>query len=348
MANKTSKALSLTDALAALGTTDMPGDAVLRALSDLDGEKLRTWRDVWNGLPTRRRLALAERLRDLAEEDIEVEFQPLFRHGLNDADAGVRLTSVEGLHEDELPSLIDPLIALVRDDPSEQVRAAAAESLGRFVQAGELGKISQPRRDQVYTALMRALLLTAPTPASLVHRRALESLGYVNNEEMDLQLRDAFNADNDQLHLSAIVAMGHSHNRAYRDLLLGELRSLSPAVRREAASAIGTLEVEEAVPELALLLEDPSLDVRFAALDALAEIGGKEARELVEAASGSDEEEFAEHAALALEELDFWHGDIDFSLALFDEDEQKPTKIVKPKTVGNGNAADTPDSSGLK
>ena len=331
MTKKTSKELPFPDALAALSQKGVPGNAALRALSDLDGEKLTAWRDAWNALPANRRVALTEHLRDLADEDIEVEFRPLFRHGLNDADERVRLASIEGLVEDELPSLIDPLIGLLRDDPSETVRAAAAESLGRFVQAGELQKINQTRRDQVYAALMRALLLTASMPESLVHRRALESLAFVNNEEMDLQIRDAFNADNDLLHLSAIVAMGHSHNRAYRDMLRPELRSLSPAVRRVAATAIGALEVEESVPELALLLEDPSLDVRFAALDALAEIGGKDARDLVEAASQSDEEEFAEHAVLALEELDFFHGDIDFSLALFDEDEQKPTKIIKPK-----------------
>ena len=331
MTKKTSKELPFPDALATLSQKGMPSDTALRALSDLDGEKLATWRDAWNALPANRRVALTERLRDLADEDIEVEFRPLFRQGLNDVDERVRLASIEGLYEDELPSLIDLLIGLLRNDRSEVVRGAAAKSLGRFAQAAELEKINQTRRDQVYAALMRALLLTASAPESLVHRRALESLAFVNNEEMDLQIRDAFNADNDLLHLSAIVAMGHSHNRVYRDLLRGELRSLSPAVRRETATAIGALEVEEALPDLALLLEDPSLEVRFAALDALAEIGGKDARDLVEAASQSDEEELAEHAALALEELDFWHGDIDFSLALFDEDEQKPTKIITPK-----------------
>jgi HEAT repeat protein len=233
------------------------------------------------------------------------------------------------LFEDEHPSLITPLITLLKDDPSESVRAAAAQALGRFVLLGETNGMTQPRRDQLYAALMRALLFE---PASSpVHRRALESLAYVTNEEMDLQIRDAFNAQDDLLRLSAIVAMGRSTNRAYLELVRGELHSLSPAVRREAVRAAGSLEDGEAINDIAQLLDDPEEGVRLAALDALAEIGGKDARRLLEAATASEDEVFAARAEEALDELDFWHGEIDFSLALFDEDEQKPTHVFTPK-----------------
>jgi HEAT repeat protein len=165
----------------------------------------------------------------------------------------------------------------------------------------------------------------------LLHRRALEALAYVSNEEVDLQIRDAYNSPNDLLRLSAIVAMGRSQNRAYSDLIRAELQSVSPAVRREAARASGELQDEDAVPELSELLDDPDESVRFAGLDALALIGGKDARKLIEAAIASDDEALSEHATLALEEYDFWHGEIDFNMALFDEDEQRPNKLIKPR-----------------
>ncbi len=331
MTRKSTKQIAFKDALAQLSATERPGEAIYRAFSDLDGDKLTAWRDVWKALPGARRILIVERMQELMETDIEVDFRPVFRHGLNDREEHVRIASIEGLEEDDHISLIDPLIALLRNDPSETVRAAAADSLGRFVQAGELERISIARREQVYAALMRALLTTQGE--SLLHRRGLESLAYVTNEEMDLQIREAYDSPSDLLRLSAIVAMGRSQNRAYAELVRDELQSLSPAVRREAARASGHFEDEEAVPDLGPLLEDPDMSVRLATLDALAEIGGKDARDLVEAATNSDEEEFAAHAAEALEELDFFHGDIDFSLALFDEDKQKPTKIVKPKTA---------------
>jgi HEAT repeat protein len=327
---KSSKPLAFIDAVAMMSAGHQALDeSALRAFSDLSGEKLETWTHAWQQLAGERRIAIMEQMRDFAEEDFEQDFNAVYRAGLFDVEERVRLAALDGLFEDEHHSLIKPLMTLLKDDPSEAVRAAAAQSLGRFVLLGEKDGMTAPRKEQVYTALMRALLIE---PAgSIVHRRALESVAYVSNDEIDLRIRDAFNSEDDLLRLSAIVAMGHSSNRAYVELVRSELRSLSPAVRREAARAAGSLEDGEAVTDLAQLLDDPDESVKLVTLDALAEIGGKDARRLLEAAMASEDEEFAAHAEKALEELDFWHGEIDFSLALFDENEQKPTHIITPK-----------------
>lgn len=334
MAKKSSKPVSFAAALAGLNEAAPLGAEALRAFSDLDGERLAQWRVAWSKLGAERRADLAERLRELAEDDIEVDFRPLFRLALADPEERVRLTAIEGLFEDDHPALIPQLVALLQADPSPTVRAAAAESLGRFMYSAEMDRLPPARRDQVYAALMRALL-TSPAE-SLEHRRALESLSYVSNEEVDLQIRDAYNSPIDLLRLSAIVAMGRSNNRAYVELVRAELRSVSPAVRREAARASGELEDEDAVADLAELLDDPDQAARFAALDALAAIGGKEARALLEAAAEADDAALAEHAEAALEEFEFWHGDLDFSMALFDEEEPKPKKLPRPKSDAGG------------
>jgi len=327
MSKRTPQPISFQRALQALVTESEPGQESLMALSDLEGERLTAWQEAWRTLSADRRAALAERLRELAEEDIEADFRPLFRVGLSDPDERVRLAAVEGLYEDEHPSLIPLLIGLLRDDPSLTVRAAAAESLGRFVYFGEMDRLNNERRSQVYAALMRALL-TSPED-SIVHRRALEALAYVSNEEVDLQIRDAYHSQNDLLRLSAIVAMGRSSNRAYCEIVRSELHSISPAVRRRAAEASGELEDEEAVPHLAQLLDDPDEEVRFAALDALAQIGGEEARRLLHAAADSDDDALAEYAEQALEEFEFWHGEMDFPMAIFDEEDLRPRPIKR-------------------
>jgi HEAT repeat protein len=329
---KSSKPLALKEAIATMRAAGQPLEVnAMRAFTDLSGEKLEMWTKAWQQLAGERRIAVMEQLRDFAEEDFEQNFNALFRAGLSDVEERVRLAAIEGLIEDEHPSLIAPLVSVLKGDPSETVRAAAAQSLGRFVLLSETDGMTQARRDQLYAVLMRALLIEPASSA--VHRRALESVAYVTNEEIDLRIREAFDAQDDLLRLSAIVAMGHSSNRAYVDLVRSELRSLSPAVRREAARAAGSLEDGEAVNDIAQLLDDPEESVRLVALDALAEIGGKDARRLLEAATASEDEAFATHAAEALDELDFWHGDIDFSLALFDEEEQKPKRIITPRVT---------------
>ncbi|WP_169238769.1 HEAT repeat domain-containing protein [Candidatus Roseilinea sp. NK_OTU-006] len=312
-------------AIEALRAETEPSQESLLAFSDLAGERLARWQSVWVTLPSDRRASLTEQLRELAEEDIEADFRPIFRFGLSDPDERVRLASVEGLFEDDHPSLIPLLITALRDDPSPTVRAAAAESLGRFVYFGEMDRLSEARRRQVYAALMHALL-TSPED-SPVRRRALESLAYVPNEEVDLHIREAYHSENDLLRLSAIVAMGRSGNRAYCEIVRSELHSVSPAVRRRAAEASGELEDEDAVSDLAQLLDDPDDEVRFAALDALALIGGNEAQKLLRAAADSDDDALAEYAEQALEEFEFWHGEMDFPMALFEEEDLKPKPI---------------------
>lgn len=326
MTKKASKSLSFVQALAALGADAKPGAAAFRALSDLDDKHIAELQTQWPELSADRRAYIAEGLRELAEEDIEVDFRNIFRFTLGDSDERVRLSAVEGLFEDDHPGLIPPLTALLGNDPSQTVRAAAAESLGRFIYEAEMERISPARRDQVYAALMGALLTTPED--SIIHRRALEALAYVSNEEVDLQIRDAYASKDDLLRLSAIVAMGRSSNRAYTDIVRSELHSISPAIRREAARACGELEAEDAVPDLGQLIDDPSEGVREAALEALAMIGGSEAKRVLEQAAASDDEELAEQAEAALEEFEFWHGELDFSLGMFDEEIQKPTRLI--------------------
>jgi HEAT repeat protein len=323
------KRMDLAEALAVFASEETPSPACLRAFSDLSGEQLARWQEVWRTLPPGRRAALMKQMCELAEEDIEADFRALFRIGLEDPDARVRLSAVEGLFEEEHPELISPLIRLMQNDPDELVRAAAAELLGQFMCAGELGRLSRERRDQVYAALMRTLL-TSPQ-SSIVHRRALESLAYVTNEEVDLQIRQAYYSEDELLRLSAVMAMGRSSNRAYCALVRKELLSVSPLVRRYAAEAAGQLEDQEAVPLLAELLDDPSDEVRFAAMDALALIGGEDAKAHLMAAAESEDEVISEYAHKALEEFDFWHGEMDFPLIDLDEEDLTP-KPVDPRS----------------
>jgi len=42
------------------------------------------------------------------------------------------------------------------------------------------------------------------------------------------------------------------------------------------------------------------------------------------AAAASDDETTSEYALKALEEFDFWHGEIDFPLVIFDEEDLRP------------------------
>src|SRR5512144_2009955 len=113
----------------------------LYVLSKMDREALRIFEDYWPTVPTQRRRDIMQELVEIGEANFEVYFDPVFLLGLGDEDAEVRAAAINGLWENESPSLIGPLVHLLRTDETPLVRATAAIALGRFVYLGEVEEI---------------------------------------------------------------------------------------------------------------------------------------------------------------------------------------------------------------
>ena len=312
-----SRVAAFEPALAALPGSQALTTRLLKAFSQLNEKQLSELQAAWGSLDDDRRAYLVAKLRAMAEVDIRLDYTAIFRFALTDIDERVRRTAIEGLAEDESTSLIDLLAVLLRSDSSPKVQAAAAQSLGRYMHLSVMDKLSARRHEQVYSALMGALL--SSPEASPVRRAALRSLAYVSNEEVDLHIRDAYASNVMPLCISAIYAMGRSNNRKYRQAVMNELHSAVPAMRREAARACGELEISEAVPELAQLVDDADTQVCRVALAALGQIAGDDARLILERAARSSDPHIARSAEDALAEHEFLYGDLKFSLGPFDE-----------------------------
>ena len=111
-----------------------------------------------------------------AEANIHLNFHAILRSLLTDADAEVRRLAIEGLWEDEKPSLIAPLISRLREDESAEVRASAASSLGRYVLLGVLEEIGLEPASAAESALHETWFREGEVNA--VRRRALEGLAF--------------------------------------------------------------------------------------------------------------------------------------------------------------------------
>ena len=73
------------------------------------------------------------------------------------------------------------------------------------------------------------------------------------------------------------------------------------------------------MPRLAELIDDPDREVQEAALWALGQIGGDEARKLLQACSETGDEVICSAAEAALEEMQFMHGELEFPFYFFEE-----------------------------
>src|SRR5258708_20575836 len=81
---------------------------------------------------------------------------------------------------------------------------------------------------------------------------------------------------------SAVFAMGRSFDDKWAPTVLHELGSDEPQMRYEAARAVGELQLNDALPQLADMVADDDREIMEMAIWAFGEIGGDDARRLLE------------------------------------------------------------------
>jgi HEAT repeat protein len=284
----------------------------LQRLSKLDGEDRKEFDKRWPGIDVRRRRRIVQEMIDLAEDDVELDFDAVFIRSLDDDDNEVRLESVRGLWEHESPGLIGSLVELLEDDEDPAVRAEAALALGRFVLMYELGRLREPHYQRAEAGLRHAI--EDADEIEEVRARAIEAIGARDEAWVRQAVREAYESDTRRLKVSAVHAMGRSAENRWLPLISRELASDEAELRYEAAIATGKIGDETIIPQLLPLLTDEDTDVREAATSALGEIGGSQAREALSELLESDSNAAREAAADALAKIKFEEDPLGFKL----------------------------------
>jgi len=296
-----------------LQNSDKPLSSVkLTELSSINSEELQLFKEVWPTIERKRRQQAVSRLVELAEENFELDFDNVFKNCLDDPDAEVRSRAIDGLWENEEPSLINTLLNLLEHDRSERVQAAAAAALGRFVMLAEHQKLHSSYSSKIYQALLATI--GDNSQALEVRRRALEAIAPIGSPKVEKAISEAYHNGHPKLRSSSIYAMGKNCNPTWLPILLKELANADAEIRYEAAGACGEIGEEEAVPYLTNLVEDPDLEVQLATIQALGKIGGTEAKNRLEQCLDDDSEVIQQAAEQALRELNEGEEPLSFSL----------------------------------
>jgi HEAT repeat protein len=276
----------------------------LRALSDLAWDEREPFRAAWQVLTTGRRREIVGRLVELADDNVDLNFGTVLLTCLDDSDSAVRARAAEGLWEDEHPRTLRGLLPLMLSDPAPEVRAAAAVTLSRFAYMAEMGELSSGDERSLREGLLRVLADSEQPP--VVRRRALESAGYFSGvPEVRQAIRQAYAGGEAGLRESALVAMGRSLEPEWLALIAENLASPEAALRYQAARAAGEY-AEEGTPlvrGLLQLLDDDDGEVSLAAIWALGQIGGPQAKEALERMRKRGDEAQRQAADAALTEL---------------------------------------------
>jgi HEAT repeat protein len=273
----------------------------LARLSHLSTRELDALKQAWPTIDTKRQRQIVQRLVALAEDNLELNFDGIFKHCLKDPDAEVRYQAIEGLWENEESSLITPLIHLLEQDSSEKVQAAAATVLGKFALLAEHRKLRPDHALRIEKALL-AVTSAKDEPVEVRHR-AIEAVAPLSLPEVKTAIMAAYKSGDSRLKVSSIYAMGQNCDPAWLPILLIELDNTDAEVRYEAAGACGELGEEAAVPDLIRVVSDPDIDVRMVAIQALGKVGGAKAKECLQRCLNNTSEAIRETARQALDEL---------------------------------------------
>lgn len=275
-----------------------------RRFSDLSRSDLQSLVKIWPEVNRERKIALFEDLETVAESDTLVNFEEFSKIGLADPEPAVKVLAMRALWESEDHHLVPLLTELMMSDPAEDVRAAAAYALGRFVYLGELETIPDAIR---ISNVQNLLDVVGSEELAMVRRRALESLGYSGHPKVPEVIRTALGSEDTQWVTSALYAIGRSADEQWADYVLEQLNSPDGEIEFEAIRAAGELEIDEARDPLLDKLEDSEDDSekRYAILWALSQIGGEGVKDkFEELLEKSDDEEEIEWLEKGLDNLE--------------------------------------------
>jgi HEAT repeat protein len=295
----------------------------LKFYSDLDPKSLRLFLDIWPGVLPTRKLLLLDQLLSQLDSDTIVSYEEIGRNLLDDPDSEVRARAIRLLVESNDPKLADKLIDIFLHDAELAPRLEAVQLLGEFILLGELDKVNQSLQRRMEDALIDVV---RSEEESVLRKRALESLSYSSRPEIAALIESAFERIDPAWTASALRAMGRSQdNERWADNVVSMLLDEDPIIKFAAVEAAGQLVIEEAVPILLQILDDEEEpeDVATAAIWALSQIGGDDARTyLVALIDQNEDEDLVEFLEDALENLNFTEEYNKFELLTLDEDDE--------------------------
>lgn len=284
--------------------TKQPSATQLVNFSELDDIELAQFREAWPAIEPGRRLSILTQLTELAADNVDLNYDAIYKIALRDEEAEIRAAALAGLHEYERRDLIPVLADVLRNDPNADVRREAAVALGRYALAAELNQLLP---DDV-TAVREALFESAEDTEEdeLVRGRAIEALGAMSDEETANLIESVYEEDSLWLKIGAVDAMGRSCNPDWVPLVLREMESGAPEMRHAAAFAAGEIGEDVAVEQLQrMAVMDPDKEVQMAAVHSLGEIGGQQAKVALKAILYEGEESLEEAVQEAMSEIEF-------------------------------------------
>jgi HEAT repeat protein len=253
----------------------------VRAFSDLSTDDLRIVAERWPLIAPALRATVIREAIDLIQLTFEASLSRFLRFATTDDEPEVRQLATAAIgHEADRLSL-ETVLDLAVTDTSEDVRAEAANSLGPYATYAAYGELPA----ELASRLERVLFDLAEDEDESWHirRRAAESAAIFGPSARVERLAERM-YDEDELGLraAALYVAGRGSLEGWITTIIDDMQSDDAEIRFEAVRAAGALGKVEALPELSEIASgEHDVDVRHAAITAIAEIGGPAASRIL-------------------------------------------------------------------
>jgi HEAT repeat protein len=290
--------VELSDPSKRLSTTQLAN------LSDLEREDVTELAETWPLIDASRRARIVAELTELAADNVDLNFDAVFKTALQDEEAVVREAAIRGLAEYDRPDLIPALADLLRNESDSDVKREAASALGRFALEAELGHFREEDREAIRDVLIESA--EDVDEDELVRARSIEALGAISGEDTENLIESIYHEDSMWLKVGAVDAMGRSCNETWLPIVMRETENPAPEMRHAAAFAAGEIGDEAAIPRLKdMAVQDPDKEVQRTAVHAIGEIGGPHARVALKTVLYEGDDDLQQAIEEAMAEVDF-------------------------------------------
>jgi len=247
----------------------------LQIFSDIIPEDMDKVKDVWPKASQQRKITLLQELESLMRVDTLINCDEFAFFALEDGDPLVKTQAINLLWENADLHLASRYIELMDQDLTSQLTAAAASGLGKFVLLGELDEIPDKPAGKILAKLLDKFITSNN---QLVKQSILESVGYVNNAQVQGFIKDALDEMDKDWRLSALFAIGRSANKKWAGVVIENIDDSDPDFQLEAIKAAGELEITDAKETIIQIVQNtsPEDEIHLQSIWSLSMIGGND------------------------------------------------------------------------
>ena len=270
-------------------------------ISNINKEQLELFFKTWKDISKTRKLDLLKKFILLSEENVELDYSQIFIGLLIDADDEIKQLSLEGLWEYEDREIIEPVISLLDETHSIEVRISAISLLGIFTIHALDKKIIKRDADKIINELK---LIFKNEKNIYIRRKVLEAISPYEDQEINIFINQTYKSNHMELKRSAIFSMGQTYNERWLPEILSELESNNPSMRFEAVNAYAKLCNTNNISPILKLIKDNDHEIRLASLNAIGMIGGENSKKFLKTISKNSDSILAETATEILKNIE--------------------------------------------